>query len=99
MRVGADWVLTCRDASASTMSLAGDFTVWEPVAILERHGPDWVARVRLPGPGLYRVQCIADGTRRGPPVGLELTEKDDFGGVNGVIYQPAGDAGSVRPLE
>lgn len=81
------------------MALAGDFTVWEPMALVEHQGGDWVGRVRLPAPGLYRVQCIADGERRSPPVGLVLTEDDGFGGRNGILFQPAGDPAVARPLE
>lgn len=99
VRAGAVWRLTCRDAAAASMAVAGDFTVWEPMAVLERHGADWVAKVKLPGPGVYRVQCIADGARRAPPVGLMLTEDDGFGGRNGILFQPGGDPAAVRPLE
>jgi hypothetical protein len=67
------------------IEIAGDFSEWEPVP-LEREGPYFVARVRLP-PGKYRVAVrINLGVWRAPRNLARV--RDDYGGEAGLIVIP-----------
>jgi hypothetical protein len=85
--IGGGGELTVRVFATDTMviEIAGDFSEWEPVP-LEREGPYFVARVRLP-PGKYRVAVrINLGVWRAPRNLARV--RDDYGGEAGLIVIP-----------
>ena len=72
-----------REESAGPVSIAGDFTQWEPVAMEVREGA-WEARFDL-APGVYHYSFRrADGSWFLPD-SVQNRVDDGFGGVNGVL--------------
>ncbi len=72
-------------AAASTVEIAGDFSGWQPIALVKRDGA-W----RLPeplAPGVYRVIVRIDGAEWRPLAGLPRLQ-DEFGGEVGVVTIP-----------
>lgn len=69
-----------RDARASRVEIAGDFTNWQPVAAQRGDGAGWYLDLRIP-PGQYRYAYRENGGAWRAPDGAPTT-KDDFGGVS-----------------
>jgi hypothetical protein len=70
-------------AGARTVELMGDFTSWEPIALIAEEGGVWVARLDI-APGVHRVNIRIDGGEWIAPPGLSSVA-DDFGGQVGVF--------------
>lgn len=69
-------------ADASTVEMAGDFSGWQPIALVRRNS-GW----RLPeplAPGVYRVMVRINGAEWRPVLGLPRLQ-DEFGGEVGVV--------------
>lgn len=80
-------VLMVRVFASDTMTveIAGDFSEWEPIR-LEREGPFFVARVRLPS-GKYRISVrVNRGVWRAPRNLARV--RDDYGGEAGLVVIP-----------
>ena len=70
---------------AKTVEIAGDFSSWQPIALVRQNGK-W----RLPealAAGVYRVIVRVDGAEWRPPGGLPRLQ-DEFGGEVGVVTIP-----------
>jgi hypothetical protein len=72
-----------RAGDATSVDIMGDFTDWEPVALLPE-GDGWWALPRALPRGLYRMNLRSDGGMWRVPPGLS-SEADDFGGRVGVL--------------
>lgn len=84
---GGGGELTVRVFANDTMlvSVAGDFSGWEPIP-LEREGSFFVGRVQLP-PGKYRVAVrVNQGAWRAPRNLARV--RDDYGGESGLVVIP-----------
>ena len=73
---------------ASSVSVAGDFSRWEAIAMRKRGG-SWVAEVKLP-PGLYHFGFLVDGEWFVPEHAPGRVN-DEFGRTNATLIVPAGD--------
>ncbi|HEX9895972.1 MAG TPA: glycogen-binding domain-containing protein, partial [Gemmatimonadales bacterium] len=71
---------------AAGVELMGDFTDWEPVAMLP-DSPGWWTLSRTLAPGIYRVNVRVDGGPWRVPPGIPA-EDDDLGGKAGVLLVP-----------
>ena len=81
---------TLANASATTVSVAGNFNEWSAAATpLVRSGKVWTAVVTLP-PGEHQFTFIVDGKPMVPPLADDFAD-DGFGSRNGVVI--------VRPRE
>lgn len=67
---------------ASSVSVIGDFSGWQPVAMELVRG-EWVLNLAL-SPGTYEYAYMVDGEAVVPPE-AELTRDDGFGGRSGVL--------------
>jgi len=88
IRAGADSlrVVTVHQASAVSVEIMGDFTDWEPVAMMSMPNGEWqVERVIAPGP--HRVAIRVDGGAWHVPSNLPHVA-DDFGGEVGIVIVP-----------
>ncbi len=74
--------LVVRAGGAQAVELAGDFTDWEPLALLPLDG-GWYIDLAL-SPGVYRVNVRVDGGPWTVPVGLAV-QRDEFGGSVGIL--------------
>jgi hypothetical protein len=82
--LGGGWyVIAIHAESAGTVEVMGDFSAWQPRALLHVHRSRWGARVRLE-PGVHQIQVRVDGGPWAPPDGLS-TSDDGFSGVVGVF--------------
>ncbi|APR87037.1 Exodeoxyribonuclease III [Minicystis rosea] len=101
--VAADGSVTFvhRDAAASKVLVAGDFTGWEraPIALARAAGSDvWTARTGPLAPGLHTYKLVIDGRWVGAPAGA-LGYSDGFGGRNAAFVvgaRPLGEPSAVR---
>jgi hypothetical protein len=76
--------VTIRVGSVEKVEIMGDFSEWEPRALVRRSGTD-IWELQLPmAAGLYRINVRLDGGRWGVPPGL-LARKDGFGGESGIL--------------
>jgi hypothetical protein len=71
--------------NAGSAEIAGDFSGWQPVAMVRGEG-GWRTQTVLP-PGVYRFVVRVDGSDWRPPSGLPHL-KDDFGGEVAVVTVP-----------
>jgi Glycogen recognition site of AMP-activated protein kinase len=67
----------------TSVEIAGDFSDWQPVALIRRRDGAWSLPPALP-PGVYRFMIRVDGAEWRPAAGLPRL-KDDFGGEVGVV--------------
>jgi hypothetical protein len=69
--------------AARSVEITGDFTAWQPVALVR--GPDgaWTTTRVIP-PGTYQMNLRVDGTPWIAPPGLVST-RDEFGGITGIL--------------
>jgi len=82
--VAADHILVrVHGRDASRVEIAGDFTDWQPVALLPVRGHWWAGMLRV-SPGLHRVQVRLDGGPWHAPPGLPRADDG-----------PAGPAGTL----
>jgi hypothetical protein len=85
---GTDSVRLVRvvSAEAQRVELMGDFTDWEPVALVRIGADTW--EIRLPvSPGVHRLNVRIDGGPWLVPAGTRL-EHTEFGGAVGVVVIP-----------
>lgn len=75
--------LLVRAPGASRVEVAGDFSDWQPVALVRDPAERWTVALDL-GPGAHRVNLRVDGGPWGVPPGLPVAA-DDFGGSAGLI--------------
>lgn len=68
---------------AQTVSIAGDFTGWEPQACRRHAQGLWTLSWDLPD-GVYQYKLVIDGVWREDPANLRVTP-DGSGGVNSVL--------------
>lgn len=72
-------------AQATSVSLAGSFSEWQPAIQLRENVPGvWTATVPL-SPGVYDYLFVVDGAEWVPDPAGALVE-DDFGGTNSRLY-------------
>lgn len=74
--------------SAGSVSLAGDFSGWNPeMHLLEKKAPDgpWEIRVRLKKGGLYTYNFVIDGTEWIPDPNAPFQVKDGLGGESSLL--------------
>lgn len=74
-----------RISDATTVEMAGDFSGWQPIALV-RHEGAWRLPDALP-PGVYRVIVRINGGEWRPLLGLPRLQ-DEFGGEVGVVTIP-----------
>jgi hypothetical protein len=79
-------VVTVRQASAASVEIMGDFTDWEPLAMVSVPNGEWrLERIISPGP--HRVAIRIDGGPWRVPPNLPRVA-DDFGGEVGIVIVP-----------
>jgi hypothetical protein len=77
------FVLVLRANAARLVEVAGDFTDWQPVALIE--GPKgWWSLMTPLAPGTYRLNVRLDGGAWQVPADL-AAERDDFSGLVGIL--------------
>lgn len=81
---------------ATSVSVIGSFTQWQPVAMWPRAGGRWTIEVTLEA-GQYEYSYLIDGVPTTPEE-AEIRRDDGFGGVNGVLIVP-GVGGVYRPVD
>jgi hypothetical protein len=86
--------LTFRDASASSVEVAGDFTNWNVIAARPSSDGVWFVDLRIP-PGQYRYEFRVNGTAWRIPEGAPVVD-DDFGGKAAWLTVSDAPTGSVR---
>lgn len=69
--------------AGGALSVAGDFTGWEPVAMKQRNGA-WEARFEL-APGVYHFAFRREDGSWFLPDSVQNRVDDGFGGMNGVL--------------
>jgi hypothetical protein len=74
---------------AANVSVIGDFSAWEPIA-LSRQGTNWVGRVPIE-PGLYHFGFLVDGEWFVPEHAPGKVT-DDFGRINATLVVPGSDS-------
>jgi hypothetical protein len=74
---------------ASSVSILGSFTAWEPLPLARGRGGRWRVEVAL-GAGEHEYAYMVDGIVVVPPEAVR-TRDDGFGGVNGVIVVLSSD--------
>lgn len=79
---GALW-LRVNAPRARLVEVSGDFTNWEPVAMLPTSGGWWAVTLPI-GPGKYQMNLRLDGGTWIAPPGL-LAMRDEFGGTVGLL--------------
>lgn len=72
--------------AANLVEISGDFTDWEPVAVVPRGSGTWVVSDPLAS-GVYRFNVRLDGGEWIVPAGVTRM-KDEFGGEVGVLIVP-----------
>jgi hypothetical protein len=81
---GGDRVLvSVRARDVSQVEIAGDFTDWQPLALLPVHGHKWAGMLHVP-PGVHRVQLRLDGGAWKAPPGLPRAD-DGPAGPSGTL--------------
>jgi hypothetical protein len=70
------------DRAATRLALAGDFSEWEPVPLIEVGDGEWTAELSIE-PGVHHFALIADGVWTLPD-GVSGID-DGFGGKVGVL--------------
>lgn len=89
------WMARVTVAGATRVDVAGDFSDWDPVALVSRGGGTWGVRLHLRA-GVHQIAVRADGGAWVAPAGL-ATITDEFGGVAGVlVVADSGDAKAER---
>ncbi len=83
---GSVRVIRVEARGARTVELMGDFTDWEPVALVRVASSVWELQRPL-APGVHRVNVRIDGGRWLVPAGTRV-EENEFGGVVGVVVVP-----------
>lgn len=71
---------------ARAVSLVGDFSEWQPIA-MQRERRVWVARIKV-APGVYHFGFLVDGELYVPEDAPGIVS-DEFGGVNATLVVPA----------
>jgi hypothetical protein len=71
---------------ARAVSLAGDFSEWQPIAMQREKGV-WVARIKV-APGVYHFGFLVDGEWHVPKDAPGIVT-DEFGAVNATLVVPA----------
>lgn len=69
--------------SAHAVEIMGDFTAWQPLALIRGQGGWWSQRV-VAAPGTYQLNVRIDGGAWDAPAGA-LEQRDEFGARVGVI--------------
>lgn len=82
--LGEDWyVIEIRAQGAGQVSVMGDFTEWNPLALRHVRGDRWAVALQI-APGVHQVQVRLDDGAWLPPKGLATTA-DGFNGSAGVF--------------
>jgi hypothetical protein len=82
-------VFSLEYGDAESVSVIGDFSAWEPIA-LSRQGSNWVGRVPIE-PGLYHFGFLVDG-KWFVPEHAPGKVTDDFGRINATLVVPGSDS-------
>jgi hypothetical protein len=69
--------------SARVVEIMGDFTAWQPLALIRGQGGWWSQRI-VAAPGTYQLNVRVDGGAWDVPAGA-LEKRDEFGARVGVI--------------
>jgi 1,4-alpha-glucan branching enzyme len=72
---------------ARTVEIAGDFTAWEPRALVPLRDGWWETIVAV-APGVHQLNWRTDGGAWRVPPGLEAM-RDDYDGTVGVLVIPS----------
>ena len=75
--------ITLGGLDAAAVELMGDFTGWEPIALVRSGQREWTATVPIPA-GIHRVNLRVDGGQWIVPPGLP-SSTDEFGGAAGIL--------------
>ncbi len=75
--------ITLGGLDAAAVELMGDFTGWEPIALVRSGQREWTANVPIPA-GIHRVNLRVDGGQWIVPPGLP-SSTDEFGGAAGIL--------------
>ncbi len=76
-------LIQVRAPGAESVTITGDFTDWQPVAMLPTDGDRWVVTLPITG-GVHRVNVRINGGEWIVPRGLRV-EEDEFGGAVGIL--------------
>ena len=76
-------LLRLRAPGARTVEVMGDFTDWQPVALVRGDSNLWELRLTMP-PGQHRLNVRIDGGPWTAPAGTAVID-DDFGGTVGLF--------------
>lgn len=79
-------LLVTAPQAATTVEISGDFTNWDPVALVRRGDGRWSVALPLPA-GVHQVTVRVNGGAWRVPAGLP-TMDDEFGGVAGLLVVP-----------
>ena len=75
--------ITLGGLDAAAVELMGDFTGWEPIALVRSGQREWTATVTILA-GIHRVNLRVDGGQWIVPPGLP-SSTDEFGGAAGIL--------------
>lgn len=79
-------LLVTAPRAATTVEISGDFTNWDPVALVRRGDGRWSVVLPLPS-GVHQVTVRVNGGAWRVPAGLP-TMDDEFGGAAGLLVVP-----------
>jgi hypothetical protein len=79
-------LLVTAPRAATTVEISGDFTNWDPVALVRRGDGRWSVVLPLTS-GVHQVAVRVNGGAWRVPAGLP-TMDDEFGGVAGLLVVP-----------